>query len=141
MEWRYAYDGDEEMMSEETGLVCTAEEDKAVQSGKDDADINVILKRFGVSGSFPVPNVAPFYGDFTEIEDYQSALNRVKEADAAFAAMSSEIRNRFDNDPAKLFDFLDNSDNYDEAGKLGLLEPKAPEPGPVKVEVVPPAAP
>ena len=36
-------------------------------------------------------------------------------------ALPAQIRSRFENDPAKLIDFLDNSENLDEAIKLGLV--------------------
>jgi phage internal scaffolding protein len=38
-------------------------------------------------------------------------------------ALPAQIRSRFDNDPAKLIDFLENEQNHDEAIKLGLVNP------------------
>lgn len=122
-------------MSVATGLACDPEDDKATQSGKEDADINVLLKRFAVTGQMPVPNMEPFYGDFTGIDDYQSALNRVMEANTAFMGLSAEVRNKFENDPGKLMVFLDDPDNYAEAERLGLLAPYAEEVAPQRVVV------
>lgn len=144
MKYRYAYDGLEEAMSFETGLMCDESEDKTVQSGKEDADINVLVRRFGLTGNLAKPNVEPFYGDFSEAIDYQSALNRVIEADHAFNAMPVEVRNRFENDPGKLWEFLHGEhtpETLAEGRKLGLFEPELEPAAPMKVEVVNPAPP
>lgn len=136
VQFRHANDDLADEASVATGLACPEDDDKAVQSAKDDADINVIVRRFGVTGSMAVPNLQPFYGDFSEVEDYHTALNRVLEADAAFMQLDAQVRKRFDNDPGKLMEFLDDPNNYDEAEKLGLLKPKPIDPAPMKVEVV-----
>lgn len=107
-------------------------EDLAVQSYKDDADINVLVRRFGVTGEMPRASVEPFYGDFSEVVDYQTAMNRLREADSAFASLPSAVRRRFADNPAELIGFLQDPDNRAEAEQLGLV-PKAPpvEPKPV----------
>lgn len=135
IKFRNANDDLEEEYSELTGIAFDPSDDKAVQSGKDDADINVILKRFGVTGQLPVPNMEPFYGDFSQEVDYQTALNRVLEADTAFSRLPSEVRNRFSNDPLELIRFLDNEDNLEEARRMGLLRPEEPAPAPMRVVV------
>lgn len=68
----------------------------------------------------------PIYGDFTQIHDYQSALETVKLADNMFLSLPSKIRERFHNNPQHLVDFIDscknNIDNYNEGIKLGLFD-------------------
>ena len=50
------------------------------------------------------------------------------QAQQSFESLPSELRGRFENDPAKLIDFLSDERNNAEAVKLGLkLERKAPE--------------
>lgn len=131
--WSTGYNGDEnELMSLDTGLDCSEDLDRAVQSEKNDADINEIMRRFGRTGTVPTPHEIPFYGDFSDVTDYQTALNDLRAAQDAFSALPSKIRNRFENDPAQLLNFIHNDANYDEAVEIGLIPPK---------EVAPPPAP
>ena len=67
----YGYDVKE--ASDATALTC-ADPSLAVQSQKDEADINTIVRNFGLTGKLPA-NIRPAtYGDFTGVDDYQSAL-------------------------------------------------------------------
>lgn len=66
----------------------------------------------------------PIYGDFTEVSDYQSALNIVNNARMQFETLPSTIRDRFSNNPQKLLEFCNDPNNYDEGVKLGLFNPK-----------------
>jgi len=115
----YNYDMDE--VSNETGLKC---EDKSLaqQHMKDECDINVIVERFGVTGSMPVKAIEPSYGDFSGVSDYHTALNKIKAADAEFMALPAKLRAKFDHDPNALLNFLENEANRDEAIELGLID-------------------
>lgn len=136
--WRYAYDGFGDAVSLETALDFSGDEGKTVQSGKDDADINTIVRRFGVTGQLPQPNLTPFYGDFSDTPDYQSALNQMRDAEDAFMSLPADLRMKFQNDPAQLWDYLHNPDlDVAEARKLGLLRPEDAPPEPQLVRVVP----
>ncbi|WNK14203.1 MAG: internal scaffolding protein [Microvirus sp.] len=106
--------------SDESGLLC---EDKSLaqQNQKDEADINNILRKFGLTGELPNNNRTPTYGDFTGITDYRSALHAVMQAETEFSKLNAEIRARFQNDPEQLLLFLENESNKDEAIKLGLI--------------------
>ena len=117
---RTPYNYDLDAASNESGLHC---EDATLtqQHFKDECDINNILRQFNVTGLLPEAPLSPRYGDFTGISDYHSALNQVIAAEDEFMALPAQIRSRFDNDPAKLIDFLDNQENKDEAIKLGLV--------------------
>lgn len=121
MEWRSGYNYDRDAVSEETGLKC---EDKslAVQDQKDDADINVIMKRFGITGALPVHQRVPldegFYGNF----DFRESLEIVRAGEAAFNAQPADVRNRFRNNPALFLEFFGDPANTEEAVKLGLAK-------------------
>lgn len=93
---------------------------------KEEADINEIVRRFGLTGELPENVRVPVSGDFTGIDDYQSALNAVIAADNAFNELPAELRARFANSPQKLLEFVADDKNRSEAEKLGLL--KAPPP-------------
>lgn len=99
-----------------------------VQEQKEEADINNIVKAFGVTGRLPQGVRVPTYGDFTGADDYQSALEAIIEAEKAFSAMPSELRNRLDNDPQKFLEFCENSENLEELRKYGLAPPAEPAP-------------
>lgn len=66
----------------------------------------------------------PIYGDFTEVSDYQSALDIVNNARMQFETLPSTVRDRFSNNPQKLLEFCNDPNNYDEGVKLGLFNPK-----------------
>lgn len=117
------YDTDE--VSNATGLACE-DPSLAQQSFKDECDINTILERFGVTGELPTARAVPQYGDFSQVVDYQTAMNSVRASQEAFMELPAKIRARFENDPAKLLDFLGDEANRDEAVALGLV-PKAQE--------------
>ena len=124
---RTPYNYDLDAASNESGLHC---EDATLtqQHFKDECDINNILRQFNITGLLPEAPISPRYGDFTGIGDYHSALNQVIAAENEFMALPAQIRSRFDNDPAKLIDFLDNEQNQDEAIKLGLVNPSGEMP-------------
>jgi phage internal scaffolding protein len=123
---RTPYNYDKDAASNESGLACE-EPSLAQQHFKDECDINNILRQFNVTGMLPASTLSPRYGDFTGIGDYHTALNRVMAVQDEFEALPAQIRARFDNDPAQLIEFLENSENRSEAEKLGLIEKGAAE--------------
>lgn len=98
------------------------------QSHKDECDINQIMARYLATGMLDQSRaLAAQYDDVTGI-DYQEAMNIVADAKALFAAFPAAVRSRFDNDPAKLLDFVHNPDNVEESAKMGFLDAsKLPE--------------
>lgn len=90
-----------------------------------DADINEIVRRFGLTGQLPDNVRVPQYGDFTGITDFESAMRAVRKAEEDFMELPAELRLRFNNDPQRLMEFLDNDANRDEAVKLGLVSAPA----------------
>jgi phage internal scaffolding protein len=118
---RNPYNYDMALASEESGLVCK-DPSLAQQHMKDECDINVLVERFGVTGSMPVAPLEPSYGDFSGVGDYHSALNAIKAADEAFMALPAKIRAKFDHDPNALLNFLQNEDNREEAIEIGLID-------------------
>lgn len=98
------------------------------QQFKDDCDVNSILEKYRKTGSIShLNNNQPQYADFSGYQDFQSSLHMVIEAQAKFDALPAHVRQRFGNDPAMLVDFLSNSENSDEAIKLGLKVAPAPQ--------------
>lgn len=97
----------------------------AIQSARDECDINNIIRKHAVG--IPVTHVVDghqVFGDFSDVEDFQTAQQRVIEAHEAFASLPAHIRRRFDDDPTNLIAFVSDENNLDEAIKLGLCEAK-----------------
>lgn len=137
---RSPHNYDVNQVSTETGLICH-DLSLTVQADVEDADINTIVRRFGVTGGMPSNVRMPMSGDFTGIGDYHSALNVVIAADDAFMAMPWEVRRRFEGDPSKLIQFLEDPANRTEAESLGLVvpSPAAAAPDAPSASPVPPA--
>lgn len=109
------------------------------QEFKDECDINKLMKRYKATGLFPqYPGQEPRYVSNIGMPDLQEAMQIVNNAQNEFAALNSDLRKRFDNDPQKFYAFVNDTQNADELVKLGLREAPKPEPGPVRVEVVNP---
>jgi phage internal scaffolding protein len=107
--------------SHDSGLECKGKS-LAKQSFKEECDINTIVRMFGVTGKVPVTAIEPSYGDFSGVNDYHSAMNKIKEAEASFMALPAKLRQKFDHDPNALLNFLENEQNRDEAIQLGLID-------------------
>ncbi len=76
-----------------------SQEQITVQSQKDEADINVIMRKFGKTGLAPINTRIPIKEDFAEIFDFQSAMDAVVRAKEAFMELPAEIRSKFANNP------------------------------------------
>jgi len=132
------FNADNDQLSFDSGLCCE-DESLAIQSAKDEADINTIVRRFGLTGELPSDLAMPQSGDFTNIPDFHTAMNLIRETQEEFLRVPAEIRARFNNDPQRFMQFVEDDANRDEARKMGLLKtPDLPVP-PMRVEVVPPA--
>jgi len=98
---------------------------KTKQAFKDESDINNILAKYQKTGVLThVANKPPGYGDFSNVEDYQTSLNKVLEAQRGFMDLPSSIRARFNNDPGAFLEFTSNPANMGEMVKMGLATAK-----------------
>ena len=88
---RNPYNYDMDKVSNETGLECK-DPSLAQQHMKDECDINTIVERFGVTGSYLSAPVSPQYGDFSGVSDYHSAINAVRAAEESFMALPAKLR-------------------------------------------------
>lgn len=122
-------------------VFCHPDEDMAVQSDRDDADINVIIRRYNATGIAPRPGSVPYFADVVDGFDLHVAMQVTREAQESFDLLPSDVRSRFSNNPNFLAEFLGNPDNRYEAAKLGLLRPEVARevlsPAPAPVPVVP----
>jgi len=95
------------------------------QQFKEMSDINRIMKKYHKGEMVNYLNRRPgVYGDFSKMPSYSDALQIVIDAQESFMTLPSDVRKRFDNDPAKVIEFISDSKNYDEAINLGLVPKK-----------------
>jgi len=121
---RTPYNYDTEEASNASGLKC---EDKSLaqQHLKEETDINNIVQTFTRTGMLPQHSLPPLAEDFQIIKSFQQAMDLVVEARESFQQMPAEVRNRFQNDPARFVEFCSNPDNKAEMRKWGLYSPEA----------------
>lgn len=101
----------------------TGDESEVQQHCRDECDINFIMARYEKIGIVEHLNERDAqYGDFLSATDYQTAMNAVFEARDAFMSLSSSLRTRFDNDPAKFLEFVHDPNNRDEMIELGMID-------------------
>lgn len=103
----------------ESAVDCSLGECIVQQQFKDEVDVNTIVRRFGIPER---PVVAPggVFGDFTGIEDYQSAAARVAAVESGFMALPPEVRERFGNDPGR---FAREAGELSDEGLAALVKP------------------
>lgn len=98
----------------------------AKQEFKDDADINSIMRKFQKTGAIDHAKVHQgFYGVATG-QTLHDAQTLVANAQSMFADLPSSIRNKFENEPSRFLDYVQDPANAAEAAELGIsLAPEA----------------
>lgn len=139
---RSPFNYDRAEASRQSGISTDGMPSMAIQSEKDNCDINIIMKRFNVTKQLPPGSVRmPTYGDFSQVGDFHTAMQVVRQAEEAFAQMPSELRSKFGNDPGAFVAFCSEETedgelvNIEAMRKLGLAVPK--EPDIIKESVIP----
>lgn len=97
----------QELYSLESGLACTPEEDKARQEFKAEADINVLLRKYGA-----VPQRPLSYGEVDFDLDLHTAINAVSQASLGYASLPEHVRRKFPDLPS-LFAAIANGEAVD----------------------------
>lgn len=103
-------------------------------SMQDECDINTILRKYEKTGLLThVSKYKGSYEDLPEEFDYQMAQEVMIQAEEAFGSLTGKIRSKFENDPRKFLEFVQNPDNEKEMREMGLMDVKPqmdPEPVP-----------
>lgn len=106
----------------------TVGESLTKQSFHDETEINNIMRRYRETGIIEhVKKYQGRYGEFDTVPDYQTALNRLHEAQEMFMSLPADIRKRFQNDPGEFLAFATDPKNADELIEMGLAERPAPD--------------
>lgn len=129
---RYADDGLNGFYSDMTGSY-NEEPSLTKQEFTETCDPNFIIDRVrrGQDVSAFMSVRTPQYGDFTNAPDsYHQALSFVTEAKQSFMQLDPEIRSKFDNDPGKFLDYVNNPDNAQALIDMGLAVAKPQDTSP-----------
>lgn len=97
---------------------------RALQSAKDECDINNIMANWRRTGIITHGQIAEGkYEDLADVPtDYHESMNRIIEAQEAFASLPSSVRKQFNNDPAQLLDNISDPANRQILIDAGLLK-------------------
>lgn len=107
---------------------CEESPDKCHQEFEAECNINNIMEKWLKTGVLThVRRGEPMYGDFSNADDYHTAMTRVREAQERFLSLPAALRARVDNDPGKLLDFVADPRNAEELRELGLVVDQAEE--------------
>lgn len=130
MNFATPYNIDANAWSDKTALHCK-DKTLAQQQFRDECNINTLFAKYMETGEMPQVEQGLSYGNFEGIFDFQTAMNAVRTAEGLFSQLPARIKNRFDNDPQKMLEFLAVDENREEAEFLGLVnKPEKPnEPG------------
>lgn len=96
----------------------------ASQEMSADTDINRIVEVWVRTGMAPTTNVEALSGDFSNVDDYRTMLDKLNRANREFMTFDADVRSFFKNDPANLIAALDNPDMASKLVELGIK--KAP---------------
>jgi len=92
------------------------------QSFREECNINSIMARYEKTGLINhVAGREPIFGDFSEIPDYQTALDIVYTAEDQFLQLPAQLRKFFNNDPSFMLAYMQDPKNKAMCQKLGLL--------------------
>lgn len=121
----------EKTIRESTGRVRVKcffddEDTKTEKCHKKRVNINTIMAKINKTGLVPVRSDSAFYGDFSNVGDYQSSLEKVRLSQERFMLLPSKIRNRFDNNPGRFLSFISDKNNLEECYQMGIFKRPAP---------------
>lgn len=111
----------------------------ADQSLRGETNINNIMAHYEATGTVNrVNRQAPLYGDVSNLPDLRTAIDQVREAQASFDALPSQVRAAAANDPVQFLEMMSRPEGreYLQASGLEIYDQVEPDPAPT-----PPAEP
>lgn len=119
---RRAYDVEHDKREGDLAATRNTEPSMTQQHFTQDADINEIVRRFGIDGQpVPIPNFGEMYADLRGIPDLRTVLDQARDAKERFLDLPPKLRARFHNNMTEMWEFINDPDNAEEALRLGLL--------------------
>jgi len=99
------------------------------------ACIHNILNKYEKTGLLPQRKAQPIEGPVPDVNSYHQAMTILVEAQTAFNELPSDIREKFNNNPAEFLEFVNDEENQEEMKEMGLTNPEEVAET-MKVEVV-----
>lgn len=96
------------------------------QADQKGTDLKSIVDKWRRTGEHPPLSRSPkdaVYADFSNVDDYLQAIQKVHRAAEAFENLPARIRDHFENDPADLVDAWHDPTRRSELEHLGMIEP------------------
>lgn len=97
------------------------------QEFKESCDINNILAKFsvqaqalGVEPSQLMPQDQGTYGDFSNLDDFQTAQNKIAFLNDQFSNLPSDVRRKFGDDLNNFVSAISDPSRIDELGEIGV---------------------
>jgi len=90
------------------------------QSFTDECDINTIMRKYQKTGAIDHVNKHEASYGYATSDTFQEALETVARGKQMFEELPSSIRTKFENDPAKFLDFVQDNNNQAEMVEIGL---------------------
>lgn len=109
----------------------------------DECDVNRLMAQYERTGVWPLrpTGAEPRYLDLSDVPDFQSAMQLMIDAEAAFMSLPATVRRDFDNDAGKFVAFAEDGENLPKLREWGLAPPEKAPDAPMRVEVVNPPEP
>lgn len=108
------------------------------QEFAEECDVNALMARYEKTGMQIPSHMSrePQYLDLSDVPDLHSAMNVMREAEAAFMQLPAHVRLEFGNDAIRFVEFAEDKENLEQMRAWGLAKPAEPPPAPQRVEVV-----
>ncbi len=92
------------------------------QSFKDDCDINIIVEKHARTGLIShLAKGVPQFADVSELPDYQTAIQQIRDAQDYFMGLPAAVRAEFKNDAGQFIDFMSQDASEEKLEELGLI--------------------
>lgn len=108
---------------------------RTIQAPRDETDINILMAKYKKTGMINhFAKNPPRFEDVSGAVSFHEAMNIVNKAEELFMGLSASVRSRFQNDPGKFMEFMQDPSNAEEMVKLGLAD-LVPPPETPKVDL------
>lgn len=118
--------------------ISFAKTGRTKQQDADKTNINLIMKKFLKTGVIDFTNKHEASYGFATSDSFQESLQIIQTATEMFDDLPSQLRTKFNHDPATFLDYVQNPDNQDTLYELGLadfpLENNQPSPPPTETK-------
>lgn len=104
--------------------------DRTQQHLRDEVNINNIIAKYNKTGIIEhVTRNRLKYGEFADLADYATNLDKVAKAQQSFETLPATLRNEFKNSIEGFFEFIRKPENKEQCVKWGIFDPpKDPKP-------------